>query len=322
MERALAPKFSWCVDYCRAILGAEPKRKFPPVEEPCYHRPVLDTMDGRRPKGGSPLFRRLRARGRELLRASGRAGGVGGSFGDFVYGGGPDSIEGGTPVSVHVAPATMEPSAEAVRRFVPWVAMGTGLLVMALGIGTATVGAQSPSSVVAALQSLGAGTVTFSVTPVVSAPSGAWVSIMDPITGATFTHAFDSAPLVAGQSTSLTVPISLPSGTSISGFTSFVEIPQNGSQSVVLAAETQPFAPPPIPFVPPPGGPTPIPTVPPVTSTTTPNTSGTSSTPIPSVPNKVTLPKTGAGPAMEVIGVLLFLTGGLLLAIRPRRSDS
>ena len=214
-----------------------------------------------------------------------------------------------------------KPTALGAARVVPVVAMGAGLLAMVLGVTGAPVAAQGASPVVAALEAYGTGTVTFSITPVSSAPSGAWVSIMDPVTGYVFTKSFESQALVAGQATHITVPLNLPQGQILTGFNSFVEIPAQGDQAVVLAAETQAVPPPPIPFIPPPNIPPPIPNVPPTKPPTPPTP-----TVIPSVPPHggsshitVVLPKTGAGSAMEFIGALLFLAGGLGLVLRPRR---
>jgi|GEM_PF-6100438 len=210
------------------------------------------------------------------------------------------------------------------KRAVPYVALGAGALAMALGLAAGPAAADGSSSVVTALQSYGNGTVTYTVTPVTSAPSGAWVSIMNPTTGFAFTpRTFVNTPLVAGQPTNITVPLTIPGGSVLQGF-NFLEIPAGGNQAVVLAAETQavtPIVPPPV--VPPPTVPPTITTIP----TPTPHpTSTPTPIPIPSVPPKggssqqtVTLPKTGAGPTLEIVGLLLFVAGGLLLVLRPRQ---
>lgn len=207
-------------------------------------------------------------------------------------------------------------AARAVRGL-PGLLLGAGVISMAVGL-TAFPVAASGSTITTALEQYGNGSVTFSVTPVTSAPAGAWVSIMNPTTGYVFTpRTFVTTPLVAGQATTITVPLTVPAGSVLQGF-NFIESPSGSGQSVVLAAETQAVTPPtivPPPIVPPP-------TVPPITTvTTTPPT-----VPIPSVPPKggssqqgTVLPKTGAGPTLEIVGLLLFLAGGLLLALRPRQ---
>ena len=211
-----------------------------------------------------------------------------------------------------------------VKRGVPSVLLGAGVVAMAMGALASPVAADG-STITTALQQYGNGTVTFSVTPVTSAPGGAWVSIMNPTTGYVFTpRTFVGTPLVAGQPTTITVPLTVPGGSVLQGF-SFLESSAGSGQSVVLAAETQAVTPPtivPPPIVPPP-------TVPPITTvTTTPPTVTTSppTVPIPSVPPKggssqqgPVLPKTGAGPTLEIVGLLLFLAGGLLLSLRPKR---
>ena len=225
------------------------------------------------------------------------------------------------------------------RRAVPAAMMGAGALAMTVGFLAPSVAAQTPDSITAALTAYTNDSVTIQLTPVASSPNGAWVSIMNPTSGATYTHAFVSQALIAGKSTTVTVPITLPGGTTLPGFSSFLEIPSSGTQAVVLAAETEPGGTAPIPVPPPlpPGGnrlsTPPIPSTPPTytqvpptkTVKVTPPTKTTSSTPsvpVPSVPatRTVTLPKTGAGPWLEIGGVLLFLAGGFLLVLRPRRS--
>lgn len=209
--------------------------------------------------------------------------------------------------------------------------MGAGALAMMVGFLAPSASAQTPESITAALSAYTSNTVTIQLTPIASSPNGAWVSIMNPTSGATYTHAFVNQALVAGKSTTVTVPITLPGGTLLPGFSSFLEIPSSGNQAVVLAAETQPTGSVPIPVPPPspPGGnrlsTPPIPSTPPTTYTQVPPTktgSTTPTVPVPSVPatRTVTLPKTGAGPWLEIGGVLLFLAGGFLLVLRPRRA--
>ena len=211
-----------------------------------------------------------------------------------------------------------------VKDALPALALGAGVVCLALGALALPAGAQSPSAVVAALESYGAGTVTFSVVPLYPAPAGAWVSIMNPQTGAVYTHAQISETLTSGTSATVSVPISLPTGFVLNDFSSFLEIPAGAGQPVVLAAETIPAPLPPIPFTPPPTPftPTPTPTPTPTTlqipsvpkgSTTPPSTGGSSL-------HKVVLPKTGAGPGLEIAGVLLLLAGGFMMVVRPRRS--
>lgn len=218
------------------------------------------------------------------------------------------------------------------RRAVPAAMMGAGALAMTVGFLAPSASAQTPESITAALSAYTSNTVTIQLTPIASSPNGAWVSIMNPTSGATYTHTFVNQALVAGKQTTVTVPVALPGGSFLPGFSSFLEIPASGTQAVVLAAETKPTASIPIPIPPP--GPThhtslstpPIPSTPPTTYTKvtppTKTTSTTPSVPVPSVPasRTVTLPKTGAGPWLEIGGVLLFLAGGFLLVLRPRRS--
>lgn len=216
------------------------------------------------------------------------------------------------------------------RQAVPAAMMGVGALTMAVGFLAPPAAAQTPESITAALTAYSSDTVTIQLTPVASSPNGAWVSIMNPTSGATYTHAFVNQALVAGKQTTVTVPVALPGGTFLPGFSSFLEIPSSGTQAVVLAAETKPTTPLPIPVPPPTHHTTlstpPIPATPPTTYTKvtppTKTTSTTPSVPVPSVPpsRTVTLPKTGAGPWLEIGGVLLFLAGGFLLVLRPRRS--
>ena len=225
------------------------------------------------------------------------------------------------------------------RRGVPAAMMGVGALAMTVGLLAPSVAAQAPQSITAALTAYSSDTVTIQLTPVASSPNGAWVSIMNPTSGATYTHAFVNQALMAGKQTTITVPVALPGGTFLPGFSSFLEIPASGTQAVVLAAETDTTTPPPIPVPPPtpqtPLSTPPIPSTPPTTYTKvtppptytkvtppTKTTSTTPSVPVPSVPpsRTVTLPKTGAGPWLEIGGVLLFLAGGFLLVLRPRRS--
>lgn len=217
------------------------------------------------------------------------------------------------------------------RRAVPAAMMGAGALAMMVGFLAPSASAQTPESITAALSAYTSNTVTIQLTPIASSPNGAWVSIMNPTSGATYTHAFVNQALVAGKSTTVTVPITLPGGTLLPGFSSFLEIPSSGNQAVVLAAETQPTGSVPIPVPPPsPSGGNrlstpPIPSTPPTTYTQVPPTKTGASTPtvpVPSVPatRTVTLPKTGAGPWLEIGGVLLFLAGGFLLVLRPRRA--
>ena len=182
---------------------------------------------------------------------------------------------------------------------------------MAVGVVVGSAAAQSPTSVTAALQAYSASSITFTVVPAFSAGPGAWVSIMNPKTGAVYAHSQITEALTAGQSTTISVPANLSGGEHLSGFSSFLEIPGGTAQSVVLAAETTPFTLPPIPTPPPSNSPPPIPTVPPTSSTTTTPHGGSNN-------HMVTLPKTGAGPFLELAGVVLVVAGGLLLVLRPK----
>jgi hypothetical protein len=201
-----------------------------------------------------------------------------------------------------------------LRRLVPGALLGMGAACMAAGIAVGGVAAQSPSPVVAALEAYSASSITFSVVPAFSAGPGAWVSIMNPNTGAVYAHSQISTTLTANQSATITVPATLPNGSQLTGFSSFLEIPGGTAQSVVLAAETTPITPlfvPPIPTTPSTNLKPPIPSVPPTSSTVTTPKGGSGS-------HLVKLPKTGAGPFLELAGVVLLVAGGLLLVLRPK----
>lgn len=203
-----------------------------------------------------------------------------------------------------------------MKRSLPVITMGAGAVLLAAGLVVPAVAAQGPETVAAALEAYSNTSVTFTVTPAyaTTASVGAWVSIMDPNTGTVYSHTKVNQALTSGTPATITVPISnLPADERIASFTSFVEIPGSSTQAVVLAAETIPQGLPPIP-IPPPHTPPPIPSPPPTSSTVTPPGGGGTTT------TTVVLPKTGAGPALEVGGVLLLLAGGLMLVVRPRRS--
>jgi hypothetical protein len=219
-----------------------------------------------------------------------------------------------------------------LSRWVPGALLGLGAASMAVGVVVGNAAAQSPTSVVAALEASTPTSITFTVVPAFSAGSGAWVSIMNPNTGAVYVHSQISQTLTAGHGTKISVPVTLPADQRILTFSSFLEIPGGATQSVVLAAETTPTTPPPVFNTPPPSSFTP--SKPPIA--TTPHVthpSSSSSPPIPAVPptsststsphggssaHTVTLPKTGAGPFLELAGVVLLLAGGLLLVLRPK----
>lgn len=198
-----------------------------------------------------------------------------------------------------------------LRRWAPGALLGMGAASMALGVVVGGAAAQAPSAVVAALEAYSTNSITFTVVPAFSAGPGAWVSIMNPNTGAVYAHSQISTTLSAGTSTTISVPATLPSGTKLTGFSSFLEIPGSATQSVVLAAETTPLTFPPLLSSSSSSTPTPpIPSVPPSSTSVTPKGGSGNHT--------VTLPKTGAGPFLELAGVVLLVAGGLLLVLRPK----
>ena len=186
--------------------------------------------------------------------------------------------------------------------------VGAGLV---LALAPAAMAAPPPGTqlaITAALSAVAQGKTTLTFTPKISSSTGSYVAVFSQATtkGKTTTSVLvpqtrETGALKAGtQATYAGLPINAPNGTTFKSVTAYEQTAYNKAVLVAVYAQ-QPNG----LLLPPPG---PVPHG----GSGTGGTVGGGKTP-------AQLPKTGAGPAMEVLGTLLLLGGGALAALRPKR---
>ncbi len=187
--------------------------------------------------------------------------------------------------------------------------VGAGLV---LALAPAALAAPPPGTqvaITAALSAVANGKTTLTFTPKIGSGTGSYVAVFSqttskgkPTTSVLVPQTREPGALTAGkQATYAGLPINAPNGETFKSVTAYEQTAYNKAVLVAVYAQApKGTVLPPAGPVPPHGGSGPVGTV------------GGGKTP-------AQLPKTGAGPAMEVLGTLLLLGGGALAALRPKR---